>query len=246
MTPTPTTKAEAIARGEKTYFTGAPCAHGHVAPRRVSGKCVECCRAQSRDYYSKNAKAVIAQKREYQAENRDSILEKRADYRDRNRDRLREECRKYHAENRESRASYSRKWRASLSDGERREHDRRNREKNKEKRAANRKAWGERTGYKWSRVNPEGQAAKNARRRARSLSAEGAYSSEDVKAIRGMQKGRCACCGDKAKLEVDHIVPLNAGGTNWPKNLQLLCKPCNASKSDRDQIEFMQSRGALL
>lgn len=48
------------------------------------------------------------------------------------------------------------------------------------------------------------------------------------------------------KYHVDHIVPLIAGGSNDRSNLQILCQPCNNSKSSKDQIEFMQSRGMLL
>lgn len=37
------TRAQAIAEGEKTYFTGNPCPHGHIAERRTKdGFCVEC------------------------------------------------------------------------------------------------------------------------------------------------------------------------------------------------------------
>ena len=42
------------------------------------------------------------------------------------------------------------------------------------------------------------------------------------------------------------IKPLARGGTNQRTNLQLLCPPCNLSKSAKDPIDFMQSRGFLL
>ncbi len=46
----------------------------------------------------------------------------------------------------------------------------------------------------------------------------------------------CAKCGLLAKtripFQVDHIVPLNRGGKTEPKNLQLLCRSCNAKKGD--------------
>lgn len=82
--------------------------------------------------------------------------------------------------------------------------------------------------------------------RARKLNAEGQYSASDVKRIFSAQKGRCACCGKKKKLTVDHIVPLTKGGSNWPRNLQGLCLNCNSQKNARDPIEFMRDRGALL
>lgn len=38
----PSTRAEAKATGATHYFTGKPCKHGHVAPRRTKGNCIEC------------------------------------------------------------------------------------------------------------------------------------------------------------------------------------------------------------
>jgi 5-methylcytosine-specific restriction endonuclease McrA len=83
-------------------------------------------------------------------------------------------------------------------------------------------------------------------RRARQKAADGRFTAADIRALETRQKGKCACCGKKRKLAVDHIVPLAKGGTNWPNNLQLLCTPCNASKSAKDPITFMQEKGLLL
>ncbi len=38
----PKTRAEAKATGAKYYFTGEPCKHGHIAPRKTKGACLEC------------------------------------------------------------------------------------------------------------------------------------------------------------------------------------------------------------
>lgn len=243
----PSTRAEALEKGEMFYSTGQPCKRGHVALRLAKGgKCVQCNREQCQRHYEKNAEAIIAQKREYQAENREQVLETRARFREVNRERLREECRAYHASHRAERSAYSRVWRASLTPEERKAHDKKNHAKHRAYRLAKHKEWMQRTGYQWHQVNPEGQAAKNARRRAKIRQAEGFYTEDDVARISKAQGGRCACCKRKAKLAVDHIVPLAKGGSNWPSNLQLLCKPCNGQKAARDPIEFMQSKGALL
>jgi hypothetical protein len=47
-TSLPKTRAEAKAQGAKYYFTGEPCKHGHVAPRKTKGACVECLQAEWR------------------------------------------------------------------------------------------------------------------------------------------------------------------------------------------------------
>jgi len=39
----PTSRKDALAKGEKHYFTGKECCHGHIAPRRTSAaNCSEC------------------------------------------------------------------------------------------------------------------------------------------------------------------------------------------------------------
>ena len=46
LTTLPKTRAEAKAAGAQYYFTGEPCKHGHVAPRKTKGACVECLKAE--------------------------------------------------------------------------------------------------------------------------------------------------------------------------------------------------------
>ena len=47
----------------------------------------------------------------------------------------------------------------------------------------------------------------------------------------------CARCGktfkDRKFLQVDHIIPMNQGGLSVLDNLQILCRKCNAVKSDK-------------
>jgi hypothetical protein len=49
-------------------------------------------------------------------------------------------------------------------------------------------------------------------------------------------KYTCQMCGAKAPdvpLEIDHKYPFSKGGATTDDNLWVLCKPCNAGKSDR-------------
>ena len=42
----PKTRAEAKASGASHYFTGEPCKHGHIAPRKTKGACIECLKVE--------------------------------------------------------------------------------------------------------------------------------------------------------------------------------------------------------
>ena len=42
---------------------------------------------------------------------------------------------------------------------------------------------------------------------------------------------KCVQCSSNENLEFDHIIPHSKGGNNTYRNIQLLCEPCNRSKS---------------
>ena len=59
----------------------------------------------------------------------------------------------------------------------------------------------------------------------------------------GKQEGFCNGCREHFRirnLQVDHIVPQSRGGTDHPKNLQLLCQACNSTKGNGTQEELIQ------
>lgn len=107
----------AIMAGLKKYFTGEPCLHGHIAPRRTHGSaCTECGRIQTAAYYALNRDACRARQSEYfarpkvveamtrrvaewQAKNPAKVLATKARYRDGNREALRAKNREYHKAN---------------------------------------------------------------------------------------------------------------------------------------------------
>lgn len=83
----------------------------------------------------------------------------------------------------------------------------------------------------------------NARKRSR---AYGYHNLSPIEALAVLERDgwRCRQCGiptprDRRGTkapdapEVDHVVPLCAGGTNDPANLQCLCKRCNQAKGGR-------------
>lgn len=103
----------------------------------------------------------------------------------------------------------------------------------------------------WNKKNPDKRKVKGIRRRARHAQAVGSFTTQDIRLIRALQGNRCAepTCRksfEHIKAHIDHIVPLSRGGTNWPRNLQLLCVSCNTRKGARDPIEHAKIMGRLL
>lgn len=47
----------------------------------------------------------------------------------------------------------------------------------------------------------------------------------------------CCECGSRARLECDHVIPVDAGGTDDLANLQTLCRDCHIVKTRREARE---------
>lgn len=79
----PKTREEAKKTGSKYYFTGQPCKHGHVAPRKTKGACIECLKVEwakgnetRADYFREYNKRedVKDRKNEWYQENREAVI----------------------------------------------------------------------------------------------------------------------------------------------------------------------------
>lgn len=80
----PKTRQEAKATGAKYYFTGEPCKHGHVAPRKTKGACVECLKVEWKeaaekrvDYFREYNKRedVKNKKNEWYEANKEQVIQ---------------------------------------------------------------------------------------------------------------------------------------------------------------------------
>lgn len=87
-------------------------------------------------------------------------------------------------------------------------------------------------------------------RRSRERGAEGYHTANETLDLLNKQEMKCAYfryCGTALDngYEEDHIIALINGGTNWINNIQLCCRSCNRQKTDKDELEFMRSKGWL-
>ena len=54
---------------------------------------------------------------------------------------------------------------------------------------------------------------------------------------------RCQQCGGAGRLEIDHIVPVSAGGGIWDGlNLQTLDRGCHVSKTQQENQERIEAK----
>ncbi len=85
----------------------------------------------------------------------------------------------------------------------------------------------------WRLSNPAKHVAKEQRRRARKRNNGGSYTAAEWQALCEQYGNRCLACGADGPLTVDHIVPLEQGGSNDITNLQPLCNRCNSRKGTK-------------
>ena len=62
----------------------------------------------------------------------------------------------------------------------------------------------------------------------------GRLSSSVREAVKARDGWQCVRCGSDELLEVDHIVPTYADGSNELDNLQTLCRSCHRKKTSED------------
>jgi 5-methylcytosine-specific restriction endonuclease McrA len=123
-----------------------------------------------------------------------------------------------------------------------RQRRKRHREENKEALSAASK--------EWAKANRPLLRVHERRRRDRKRGAEGKHTFAEIQALAEKQRFRCANPLCRASIRSgwheDHIMPIALGGSDWIRNIQLLCAPCNQSKHARHPVEWAQSLGLLL
>lgn len=196
------------------------------------------CGAQDRNKHGqcKPCKKVVGRK--WAEDNREKFAEYHRKYRESNREKRAESTRKYYEANPDKYSEYQRKYRKA----------------NKEKIAelgrkyyeANREKAAERL-RKWKKANFDKVRVIEQNRRAKIKCSGGNLSTNIVKKLLILQKGKCACCGLSLDngYHLDHIMPIALGGKNTDDNVQLLTPKCNLSKGAKHPIDYMRGKGIL-
>ncbi len=100
----------------------------------------------------------------------------------------------------------------------------------------------------WASKHIENRRTNTRNRIARIKSANGTHTVKEVLQMLRAQNWKCAACGIsiRKKRHIDHIMPLNLGGSNCISNLQGLCPTCNCSKNAKDPFVWAHELGIKL
>jgi 5-methylcytosine-specific restriction endonuclease McrA len=116
---------------------------------------------------------------------------------------------------------------------------------NLERASRNAKKWDERNPGRrsmdsklWKQNNPGRIRILNFNRKASKLEALGISSDSQILNRIEVFGSRCWVCGNdwvsgRNRNAIDHVKPLNSGGSNWPANLRPICKSCNSRKNKK-------------
>lgn len=204
------------------FFTGVPCARGHLSPRQTrDGKCAVCVwlsweavrRRKGKKPFQPNVAKAIA------AANGERYFSGAP-------------CPKGHDGTRwtHNGACVECSYAASL--------------------AFHRSDVGIEYSRKWRAENPDKVGEYNRNTKARRKLAEGSHTAAEIDDLLRRQKYKCAECGvsvrKKGQRHVDHVMPLALGGSNWISNLQILCPTCNMSKGAKHPLDWAKAKGRLV
>lgn len=189
----------------------------------------------NRAYYVANAEALIKKSAVWYAAHRDLVLERAKRKRLENPQLDRDKCKRWREANREIWLAGKKRWwnknREAIR-AQKKLYYQANKESIKTKVAA------------YTKKNPEVIANTMAKRRAQKQGSQvdPLGIKKWMKEVKALPFARCHWCGTKVsggKIQFDHVVALNIGGSHTMGNLCASCRDCNYSKHDRALSEWV-------
>lgn len=105
---------------------------------------------------------------------------------------------------------------------------------------------------KYYKSNPDPQIVHQHNSRAKKLGIPGIFTLVEWQEIKALYDYKCAYCGLKTRLEIDHFWPLSwyskgfRYATNEADNIIPCCFYCNRAKQDKNPFEFLAWKNGLL
>ncbi len=224
------TRKEALERGLKSYFTGKPCKHRHIAKRSVCDSgCFECQVIKNAKQYranpSKRAKKK-AYNKEYHAANRPRIRKRKAEYHIAHKERINEQSRQWRLDNPERFRERVKACHARVPE-KRRAKSLRYRKANLENCRA--------TSRTYYAAYPEKALARCRLRQARKrqLTPSSLTKEHNAEMVELYLYARLLSIAHGSGFHVHHKQPLSKGGLHEPSNLEILTAFDNLSKGNR-------------
>lgn len=226
--------------------------HGTVSGYKHHGcrcdLCVSNKKKVDREYYLANRERKMAQAKAYYEANKEVIAEKSKQYREENAEAIKAQKAKYAKENSARLTAKAIKWVKENPDRYK-EATARYRDSHREELRASANAR-----YAHLMATDPERVRKQRREYAKTPTGRAYYYSQQNKRRRGTPytkesrdwiasldrtKESCTYCGIVPALEIDHIVPINKGGTGERHNLTPVCRTCNARKGNLYLAEFL-------
>jgi len=170
--------------------------------------CKLCIRGNSKRYYVRNREKM----QEYRDVNRERRNEQMRAYRQANLEEVRRRDREHYKDNRERELEQRREYYRTHTEEVQKRH------------------------RNWRKANPDKVRVIHQRRRARKQAVGGTFTDAEWVALKTHYNFTCLCCGKREPdiaLTVDHVVPLEKGGSNYISNIQPLCQKCNRAKGTK-------------
>ena len=200
---------------------GKSCVRCGAIERYSNGDCKQCAVARAKRYHQVHHDRRVTYKREWarvwRATHPHKAREQRRVRSARRTDRRREEIRRWSAAN----PNYHRAWRASHSESVKAAYDRWRLKYPERVRAARKE---------WRAANPD-MVREGVRRRKMCRARVLGLSTPATRSARiAYHGGRCWICERRSATQIDHVIALVHGGTDWPANLRPACQSCNGAK----------------